>query len=246
MDRSTERFAKWRFPAFLLAAAALLAVSVGAGSSQNWGLLAVGIVLLAIIFLYRGFEKSSVSTREIAVVAVLGAVAAVARLPFAALPNIQPVTFLVIISGYVFGARAGFMIGSTAALVSNIFLGQGPWTPWQMFCWGLAGSSAALFKNVFSGAGRWSMVIFQCTWGYLFGWIMNLWFWTAFINPLTWQSFLVTYAASFCFDTCHAVGNALFYLLFGAGVIKILKRTKSKLEVSYLPAQELSEPLLKN
>lgn len=90
------------------------------------------------------------------------------------------------------------------------------------------------------------MVVFQITWGYLFGWIMNLWFWTAFINPLTWQSFLVTYAASFWFDICHAVGNALFYLFFGAGVIKILKRTKNKLEISCLPAQDLGEPLFKN
>jgi len=246
VDSSTERFSKWKFPVFLFAAAGLLAVSVGAGNSQNWGLLSAGIVLLAIIFLYRGFEKSRVSTREIAVIAVLGAVAAAGRLPFAALPNIQPVTFLVIISGYVFGARAGFMIGSTAALVSNIFLGQGPWTPWQMFNWGLAGSSAAFFKNICPGGGRWGMVIFQFAWGYLFGWIMDLWFWTAFVSPLTWQSFLVTYAASFWIDTCHAVGNALFYLLFGAGVIKILKRTKSKLGISYLPAHDLEDPFLKN
>lgn len=230
---------------FLLAVAGLLAFSLRPGNPvarQNWGLLSAEIVFIAIVFLYRGFEKSRVSSREIAIIAVLGTVAAVGRVPFAALPNIQPVTFMVIISGYIFGARAGFMVGSTAAVVSNFFLGQGPWTPWQMFAWGLAGSSAALFSAVFPQAGRWGMAAFQFAWGYIFGWIMNLWFWTAFISPLNWQSFLATYAASFWLDTCHALGNVIFYLFCGAGAVKVLRRTKNKLEVSYLPARELGEP----
>ncbi|MCL6635796.1 MAG: ECF transporter S component, partial [Peptococcaceae bacterium] len=143
-----EHLLKLRFLFFFLAVAGLLALSVSPGSpvtGQNWGLLSAEIVFIAIVFFYRGFEKSRVSSREIAVIAVLGTVAAASRVPFAALPNIQPATFLVVVSGYVFGVRAGFMVGSTAALVSNFFLGQGPWTPWQMFSWGLAGSSAALF-----------------------------------------------------------------------------------------------------
>lgn len=244
-DRLPECFAKLRFPLFLLAVAGLLALSLSSGhplAGQNWGLLSVEIVLIAIVFLYRGFEKTNVSSREIAVIAVLGTVAAVGRLPFAALPNIQPVTFLVILSGYVFGARAGFMVGSTAALVSNFFLGQGPWTPWQMFSWGLAGSSAALFSVAFTQSGRWGMVLLLFVWGYVYGWIMNLWFWTAFISPLNWQSFLATYAASFWFDTCHALGNVAFYIFCGAGTVKVLRRTKNKLDVSYLPARELGKP----
>ncbi|NPV73675.1 MAG: ECF transporter S component [Pelotomaculum sp.] len=233
---------KLKFPLFLLAVAGLLAMSISPGSPlarQNWGLLSAEIVFIAIVFLYWGFERSAISSREIAVIAVLGTVAAVGRVPFAALFNIQPVTFLTIITGYVFGARAGFMVGSTAAVVSNFFLGQGPWTPWQMFTWGLAGSSAALFGAVFPQVGRWGMAAFLFTWGYIYGWIMNLWFWTAFIYPLNLQSFLTTYAASFWFDTCHALGNVFFYFFCGTGVVKILKRTKKKLEVSYLPAQDL-------
>lgn len=240
-----EYLSKSRFPLFLLAVTGLLALSVSAGNpvaGQNWGLLSAEIVFIAIVFLYRGFEKSRVSSREIAIIAVLGTVAAVGRVPFAALPNIQPVTFLVIVSGYVFGARAGFMVGSTAAVVSNFFLGQGPWTPWQMFTWGLAGSSAAFFSAAFPQAGRWGMVAFLFAWGYIYGWIMNLWFWTAFISPLNWQSFLATYAASLWFDTCHALGNVIFYLFCGAGAMKILKRVKNKLEVCYLPVQNHAVP----
>lgn len=231
--------ARWRCPLFLIGVAGLLVFSVCTDSplKQNWGLLSAAIVLVAILLLYWGFEISPASTREIAIIAVLGAIAALGRVSLAALPNIQPVTFLVLVSGYVFGARTGFMVGSTAALASNFFLGQGPWTPWQMFAWGLAGSSAAYFGAAFPHARKWAMLVFQFIWGYLFGCIMNIWTWTAFISPLSWQSFLATYAASIWFDTFHAVGNVLFYLFLGSGVIKVLQRAKRKLEVSCLPVQ---------
>jgi len=202
----------------------------------DWSLFSVAMVCAAILFSYWGFEKSRASTREIAVIAVLGAIAALGRVSLAALPNIQPVTCLVIISGYVFGARAGFMVGSTAALASNFFLGQGPWTPWQMFAWGLAGSSAACFRVAFPGAGKRAMLAFQFTWGYLYGGIMNIWTWATFIQPLNWQSFLATCAAGVWFDTVHAAGNVLFYLLFGTGAVKVLDRFKKKIEVKPVTA----------
>jgi len=201
---------------------------------QGWGLLSFEIIFLALIFFYWAYERSPVSSREIAIIAVLGTIAAVGRVPFAMLPNVQPTTFLVIISGFVFGPQAGFMVGSTAAVVSNFFLGQGPWTPWQMFSWGLAGSTAGLIKIVYPQIGRRGMAVFHFLWGYLYGLIMNLWFWTAIISPLSLKSLLMICAASFWFDTLHALGNVAFYLLFGAGLVKMLERFRRKLEVNII------------
>ncbi len=197
---------------------------------QGWGLLSAEILLAALALFYLGFERGGVSPREVALIAVLAAAAAVSRIPFAALPNVQPTTFMVIVSGFVFGPRAGFMVGSTAALVSNFFLGHGPWTPWQMFAWGMAGASAGSLKIICPGIGSGGMVVFCSIWGYLFGWIMNLWFWTAFVQPLNWQSFLAACAASFWLDTFHAAGNAAFCLFFGAGFAKILNRFRRKMK----------------
>lgn len=81
-------------------------------------------------------KNVKIRAREIVMIAVLATIAAVSRVPFAPLPSVQPTSFVVIVAALVLGPEAGFMIGSTAALVSNFFLGQGPWTPWQMFCWG--------------------------------------------------------------------------------------------------------------
>lgn len=229
------------FPLVLLLIAGLLAGSTRENSllaRQGWGLLAVEIVVIVLVLAYWDFEQRRVTSREVAVVATLAAVAAAGRILFAPLPNVQPTTFMVIISGLIFGPRAGFMVGSTAALVSNFFLGQGPWTPWQMFAWGLAGSSAGVVAAAFPRVATLVMAGFSFLWGYFFGWLMNFWFWAAFISPLTWQSLVVTYAASFWFDTLHAVSNAILYLLLGPSFVKILRRFRRKLEIVYLASQD--------
>lgn len=198
---------------------------------QGWGLLSAEIMLAGLTFFYLQFEQKKISSREIALISILGATAALCRVSFSALPNIKPTTFIIIISGFVFGCRAGFMVGSSAALVSNFFLGHGPWTPWQMFAWGLAGASAGLVKRVYPNIGTGGMIAFNFLWGYFFGWIMNLWFWTAFIRPLNIPSFIATFAASLWSDTFHAIGNVTFYLFFGSSFTKILKRFQRKMNI---------------
>lgn len=223
------------FPVFLLFILGLLIIgSTGDKkiiSGQGWGLISIEIIIIILALLYWLFEQGQTSSREVAVIAVLGTIAAAGRVLFMFIPNIQPVTFIVIVSGYVFGIQAGFMVGSTAALVSNFFMGHGPWSPWQMFAWGLAGASAGVVKSVFTKVNSKGMTLFCFIWGYLFGWIMNLWSWMAFVQPLTWKTYIAYDVASFWFDTFHAVGNAVFYLLFGPGFIKILRRFHRRLEI---------------
>jgi energy-coupling factor transport system substrate-specific component len=79
------------------------------------------------------------------------------------------------VEGLVFGAESGFLVGAVAAIVSNIFLGKGPWTPWQMFAWGMMGMSAGLLRNTWWMMAMWGKLVFGFIRGYLFGWIMYLW-----------------------------------------------------------------------
>jgi len=118
------------------------------------------------------------------------------------------------------------MVGAVTALVSNFFLGQGPWTPYQMFAWGLVGVSAAYIRRF--KLGRIWLIIFGTIWGYLYGWIMNTWFWVSFIYPLTFRTFIVYQLNSIWFDTFHAIGNAIFLGLFGMKTILILERFKKR------------------
>jgi energy-coupling factor transport system substrate-specific component len=211
-------------------------------------LILVGLLTLFAILLLL-FEKGKADERLIAIIATLGALAAVARILFAAIPNVQPTTFLVMISGYVFGVRSGFLVGVTAALFSNFYLGHGPWTLWQMLGWGLAGAFAGALRKLMEArhadhvllatrGKRWLFAICCMVWGYLFGWIMNLWVFLAQGSYATWGSFLAVYGRAIAFDTAHAVGNFLFALPLAHGFAKSLSRYHRKLMITRLSVKE--------
>lgn len=188
------------------------------------------LFLLVVIMLpfYIRFERKAFVSREIVLVAVLAAIAAVSRVPFSILPSVQPTSFVIIVSAIVFGSETGFMIGATAAIVSNIFLGQGPWTPWQMFSWGMIGFISGLLRNTFLMRKLWGRLLYGLFVGFLFGWIMNFWGLLGFIREATWEAVISYYIASFYFDLSHAISNVIFLLLFSTSWITILTRFKKK------------------
>lgn len=196
---------------------------------NHYLLLSFIILLLAMAPMYIRFERKRVDAREIVLIALLAAIAAVSRVPFAALPSIQPTSFVVIIAGLAFGCETGFMVGATAALVSNIFLGQGPWTPWQMFGWGMMGFSAGLLKDFWLMKRTFARLAFGFIWGFLFGWLMNGWFIFGMSSEeLNWRVVMTAFASSFYFDMFHAISNVFFLALFATSWLKVLNRFKRK------------------
>ena len=94
-------------------------------------------------FFFR-FESRRPQARELVILAVMAALAAVSRVAFAFSPYLKTITGIIMITGIAFGAEAGFLTGAVAAFASNFFFGQGPWTPWQMFAYGFGGFFAGL------------------------------------------------------------------------------------------------------
>ena len=118
-----------------------------AGGDMSWIAGSMLILGAVIVIGFVWYERTHPSTRVLALVATLAAMAALGRVAFAALPNVKPTTDIVLIAGYSLGGAPGFMVGAVAALASNLFFGQGPWTPWQMVGWGAVGLfGAALAK----------------------------------------------------------------------------------------------------
>src|ERR671928_123672 len=111
---------------------------------------AVSLVLraLALAAGFAWYERGRPPARVVAVVAALAALPVVGRLAFAAIPNVKPTTDIVLFAGYALGAAPGFAVGAVTALVSNIFLSQGPWTVWQMAGWGGVGVGGALLARL--------------------------------------------------------------------------------------------------
>ncbi|MFB5677537.1 ECF transporter S component [Paenibacillus terreus] len=195
---------------------------------EHYMLLSFILVIAVLIPFFMRFERRKMETRELVLLAVLTAVAAVSRIPFAALPNVKPVSAIVILSGLVFGGEAGFIVGAMSALVSNLYFGQGPWTPWQMFAWGMMGLTAGMLRRTWWMNKKPALLAFGFIWGFLFGWIMNLWVVVDTAAAGNWHSVVLVYIQSFYFDLAHALSNVVFLAILAGGWIKVLKRFRKK------------------
>lgn len=185
------------------------------------------MTLTFVPFIIR-FERRKVAGRELVILAVLAAIAAVSRVPFASIPSVQPTTFVIIVTGIAFGAESGFVVGALAALVSNLFLGQGPWTPWQMYAWGIIGLVAGFLRNTWLIKKSFGRIIFGFFSGILFGWVMNLWYFVSLGDQVKFAEIIAYYGASMYFDLAHALSNVFFLIVFANSWIKILQRFRKK------------------
>lgn len=172
-----------------LAAAATAAVWTAAAPDDA----ALPLLLLAVALLVAGvswIEAGPGAAREVTLVATLAAVAGAGRVLLAAVPGVQPVTVIAVAAGAALGARAGFATGALAALVSNLFLGQGPWTPWQMLGWGACGLAGAALRSSIRHRVAFAAACFVL--GFAFSALMDLWLWLSFW-PHTWEALTVVY-----------------------------------------------------
>jgi energy-coupling factor transport system substrate-specific component len=197
----------------------------------NWGILSAILAIMVCLALLFEFESAATSSKEIALVAMLGTISAVFRVPFAAIPSVQPCTYLIFCSGYVFGPVAGFAVGAITVVVSNFFLGHGPWTLYQIIAWGFIGLSAHFFTRF--KLNRVLLIIIGIICGYVYGLITNIWFWTAFVYPLNLNTLLITELNTLGFDSLHAIGNAVFFGVLGIKTIAILHRFKARFDIKY-------------
>ncbi len=195
---------------------------------RRYYLISMLIIFETIAAFAAGFEGSKPKPREIVVVSVLCAIGVAGREAFFMLPQFKPIAAIVIISGAALGSGTGFLTGAMCAFVSNFFFGQGAWTPWQMFSFGLIGAlSGVFFYGRRKTRGR------LCVFGALavliiYGLIMNpasVIMAGDSINP---SMLAVAVYAGLPFDIVHAA-STVFFLWFGAApVIKKLAVMKKK------------------
>src|SRR5215210_1688957 len=168
-------------PRSILVAGAAVAFAGAAWTALSPKDAGLSLLLVAFALVAAGFawvESGPGSAKEVALVAVLGGGAAAGRVLFAAVPGVQPVTVITVAAGAALGARMGFAVGAVAALVSNFYLGQGIWTPWQMLAWGACGVVGALAAGLVRR--RWAFAALCCALGFAFSSAMDVWHWYRF------------------------------------------------------------------
>jgi energy-coupling factor transport system substrate-specific component len=187
---------------------------------EGLSLLLVAFALLAVGIAW--LERGPDSSKQLVLIATLGAAAAAGRVLFAAIPGVQPVTVITVVAGAALGARSGFAVGAVAAFVSNFFLGQGSWTPWQMLAWGACGVAGAVAAPLLRR--RFALAVFCFVLGLGFSAFMDIWTWLAFYDEHTWQTFAAVHGRGLPFDLAHAIGNVLIALAAGPELRRLLDR----------------------
>jgi len=199
-------------------------------NDRKYYFISLLIVFYTMLPFVMVFENRKPQARELIVVAVLAAIAVAGRAAFFMLPQFKPVVAIVIIAGVCFGAESGFLVGAVAGFISNFFFGQGPWTPWQMFCFGIIGFLAGiLFKKGFLKKTKLPLCIFGgLATFFVYGGIINIGSLLIFTSQFSWKALLATYVSGFWFDMVHAVATVFFLYIISQPMIEKLERIKIK------------------
>lgn len=237
-----------------------LSIQAGQQRSADMPLMLTVLMSLALLVLIYEVQSQAANPRLIALLGVLVAINASLRFLDIAIPvpgGFSPIFFLILLTGYVYGARLGFLMGVMTLVVSAILTGGvGPWLPAQMFTAGWVGMSAAVLRSLnrslhlIGKPGEiWALAEFGAIWGLLFGAIMNLWTWPFIAGPpdqywtvgIGLADTLRRYASyylvtSFVWDMARAVGNFLMIIVFGAPALRALYRFKRRFTFRYLPS----------
>nr|WP_093212255.1 ECF transporter S component [Sediminibacillus albus] len=172
------------------------------------------------------------NTYKLTLIAVLAALAVVGRFTFQFLPNVQPVTTLIMISGFFLGPLSGILLAVLTTYLSNLFLGMGLWTVWQIVGWALIGLLSGLLGKYFRSVPLVLLVLFAVMAGYLYGLVVSLATYTVA------GKFLPYYLLGLPFDTYHAVGNGVFMFMLFPLFSRIFRRYSEKLMPAKIPTSK--------
>jgi energy-coupling factor transport system substrate-specific component len=235
---------------------------MGLAHADDAPLMLTLLVGLAFAVLLLEVQSAAGSAKMVALLGVLVAINSVLRFADAAIPGpggFSPIFVLMILGGYVYGARVGFLLGVLTLLVSALITGGvGPWLPYQMFTAGWVGMSAPLCRPLVrlfgwreKGGEVLLLALLGGLWGLVYGVIINLWFWPYAVGSTdqywtpglglvtTVQRYALFYVTtSLAWDSMRAIGNGLMILAFGGAILRVLRRFHARFAFTYasLPA----------
>lgn len=195
---------------------------------RKYNVISLIVAFLSCVPFFIRFEKGKNGVRELVVIAVMTAFSIIGRLIFAPLPGFKPVTAITVISGIALGPEAGFLVGSLTAVVSDFFFGQGPWTPFQMFSWGVLGflSGVLFFKK--EKPNKIMVCLLGAVGGVIFSLIMDIWTTLSLDGIFLWTRYLVNVVSALPFMAIYAISNVIFLLVLTEPFLSKLNRLKKK------------------
>jgi uncharacterized membrane protein len=201
---------------------------------MSWQLAAILVLGATLLGGFAWYERSRPPSQIVALVAALAAISVAGRVVFSPIPNVVPTTDITLIAGFALGGAPGFAVGALSGLVSNFWLGQGPWTPWQMAGWGMTGLLGAWLATMTGREiGRFALAAVCALAGFAYGALLDLFMLVNFGGEQSLDRYLLFSARGLPFNIAHAAGNAVFALLAGPALIRMLLRYRSRFEFAW-------------
>ncbi len=225
MQIKRRKWISWAILALCIPLVLLLGSTVFRG--KRYAFVSLAVALLACVPVFLTFERRAQDTARLILIAVMTALSVVGRLLFAVLPGFKPVTAMVVITAMYFGGEAGFLTGALTAVLSNFYFGQGPWTPFQMFTWGLIGLIAGLL-SVPLKKSRILLCIYGALSGIAFSMVMDVWTVLWWDGSFVLSRYLTALISSLPYTAIYAVSNVIFLLVLVKPIGIKLERMKNK------------------
>ena len=221
IDKRVKNALRIIIPFVMIPALVILGAVVFKG--QRYLVISLGIAVLSLVLFYAGVERRNIGSRRMVITAVMTALAVFGRF----IPLFKPITAICVITAVYLGAEAGFLTGSLSVLISNIYFGQGPWTPFQMLGFGLIGLVAGYLSKVLT-KNRILLLIYGAATGIAYSFIMDIWtvlWYSGGFDPGLYSAALLS---ALPFTALYAVSNVAFLFLLNKPVGNKLKRIKIK------------------
>jgi Prenyltransferase and squalene oxidase repeat len=201
---------------------------------MTWEVAVFTLLGLMLLGGFAWYEHTRPPSQIVALVAALAAISVAGRVALSPIPNVVPTTDIVLIAGYALGGAPGFAVGALSGLVSNFWLGQGPWTPWQMAGWGMTG----LFGAWLAGAtgrrvGRLGLAAVCALAGFAYGALLDFSLMVTYGGEQSLDRFLALSARGLPFNIAHAAGNAALALVAGPAMVRMLIRYRRRFEFAW-------------
>lgn len=202
---------------------AVIAVGVFVFDEKKYAFITLAVTLLSLLFFVTGFEKKRTGTRRLIITAIMTALSVTGRF----IPFFKPVTALTVITGMHIGGEAGFLVGALSAVISNFYFGQGPWTPFQMFAWGLLGLIAGLISKPLKKS-RILLLLYGIFSGAAYSFLMDVWTVLWYNGTFDFSLYLSALATAVPYTILYSVSNVVFLLIFSKPFGEKLERVKLK------------------
>ncbi|MDD3106572.1 MAG: ECF transporter S component [Bacilli bacterium] len=195
---------------------------------KQYEIISLFMAFLACLPFFIRFEERRPEARELVLVATFIALSVVSRIVFSVVPGFKPVAAFTIIVAIVYGKEMGFMVGALTAILSNMYFGHGPWTPFQMLAWGIIGFGAGFIFKSKNMRKTWLIIVYGIVSGIFFSLLLDVWTALSVDDAFIISRYFLFVGASFPMMLMYIVSNILFLLILEKPLIRKLERIQRK------------------